>query len=428
MATASITTSTRRVAKLIMVSPNNNNKFYEMNENDNGTFTVNYGRVGSRASVATYNMHQWDSKYREKVNKGYKDQTHLFAVSEEVEDVPKKDRTFDGISCTHVRDLMKLLMGYSNKSIQRNYTISADKVTRQQVEEAQTLLDKLVDLTKSAIDINAFNKMLIDLFQVIPRRMSDVRTHLLKEDFELKKVEEKLAEEQATMDVMRGQVEMNEKNKAAAKPVKTESIEDEPVVNLLDTMGLTAELVTDNAVIEMIKTKMDNESGKFYRAFAIKNLGTHGKYQNFVETVKNRDQTLFWHGSRNENWMSILKTGLVLRPANAVISGKMFGYGLYFADKFRKSLNYTSLRGSYWAHGTENRAFLALFSVHTGNQLEILNHGSWCYELNQTTLKEKNPDYDSVFAKGGADLINNEYIVYNEAQCTVQYLVEVANT
>jgi poly [ADP-ribose] polymerase 2/3/4 len=428
MATTSIATAARRVAKLIMVSPNNNNKFYEMNENDNGTFTVNYGRVGSRASVATYNMNQWDSKYREKVNKGYKDQTHLFAVSEEVEGAPKKDRTFDGITCTSVRDLMKLLMGYSNKSIQRNYTISADKVTRQQVEEAQTLLDKLVDLTKSTINISVFNQMLIDLFQVIPRRMSDVRTHLLKADFELKKVEEKLAEEQATMDVMRGQVEMNEKNKALAKPVTTEMIDNEPVVSLLDTMGLTAELVTDNAIIEMIKTKMDAESGKFYRAFAIKNLGTHGKYQNFVETVKNKDQTLFWHGSRNENWMSILKTGLVLRPANAVISGKMFGYGLYFADKFRKSLNYTSLRGSYWANGTENRAFLALFSVHTGNQLEILNHGSWCYELNQTTLKEKNPDYDSVFAKGGADLINNEYIVYNEAQCTVQYLVEVANT
>ncbi|MEY4936237.1 MAG: hypothetical protein RIS64_2596 [Bacteroidota bacterium] len=48
MATTSIATSARRVAKLIMVSPNNNNKFYEMNENDNGTFTVNYGRVGSR--------------------------------------------------------------------------------------------------------------------------------------------------------------------------------------------------------------------------------------------------------------------------------------------------------------------------------------------------------------------------------------------
>jgi poly [ADP-ribose] polymerase len=35
--------------------------------------------------------------------------------------------------------------------------------------------------------------------------------------------------------------------------------------------------------------------------------------------------------------------------------------------------------------------------------------------------------FDSVFAKGGADLRNNEYIVYNSAQCTVSHLIEIAN-
>ncbi|MEY4936236.1 MAG: hypothetical protein RIS64_2595 [Bacteroidota bacterium] len=83
----------------------------------------------------------------------------LIMVVWAVVDAPKKDRTFDGISCTQVRDLMKLLMGYSNKSIQRNYTISADKVTRQQVEEAQTLLDQLVDLTKSCFNIRQLSPM-----------------------------------------------------------------------------------------------------------------------------------------------------------------------------------------------------------------------------------------------------------------------------
>ena len=33
--------------------------------------------------------------------------------------------------------------------------------------------------------------------------------------------------------------------------------------------------------------------------------------------------------------------------------------------------------------------------------------------------------YDSLFAEGGIDLRNNEYIVYNQAQCTVKYLVEI---
>ncbi len=36
-------------------------------------------------------------------------------------------------------------------------------------------------------------------------------------------------------------------------------------------------------------------------------------------------------------------------------------------------------------------------------------------------------EFDSVFAKGGADLRNNEYIVYNSAQCTVSHLIEIGN-
>jgi hypothetical protein len=37
----------------------------------------------------------------------------------------------------------------------------------------------------------------------------------------------------------------------------------------------------------------------------------------------------------------------------------------------------------------------------------------------------KKDGFDSVFAKGGADLRNNEFIVYNGAQCTVSHLIEI---
>lgn len=39
----------------------------------------------------------------------------------------------------------------------------------------------------------------------------------------------------------------------------------------------------------------------------------------------------------------------------------------------------------------------------------------------------KENGYDSVFAKGGADLRNNEYIVYRPEQCTVSHLIEIGN-
>jgi poly [ADP-ribose] polymerase len=120
-----------------------------------------------------------------------------------------------------------------------------------------------------------------------------------------------------------------------------------------------------------------------------------------------------------------MKTGLLIRPSGAVHTGSMFGDGIYFADKAQKSIGYSSLRGSYWAHGGDNKAFLALFDVHLGNQKEILHHTSSCYSLSDKVLKTEG--FDSVFAKGGADLRNNEYIIYQPEQCTVSHLIEIGN-
>ena len=43
--------------KLICVTPNNNNKFYNMTDLGNGQFKVEYGRVGAAATTLTYPIH-----------------------------------------------------------------------------------------------------------------------------------------------------------------------------------------------------------------------------------------------------------------------------------------------------------------------------------------------------------------------------------
>jgi poly [ADP-ribose] polymerase len=117
-----------------------------------------------------------------------------------------------------------------------------------------------------------------------------------------------------------------------------------------------------------------------------------------------------------------MQTGLLIRPSGAVHTGSMFGDGIYFADKAQKSIGYSSLSGSHWTKGNENRAFLALFDVHVGNQKKsyIIRLVVIVYLI--VSLKD---GFDSVFAKGGADLRNNEFIVYNGAQCTVSHLIEI---
>jgi hypothetical protein len=48
---------------------------------------------------------------------------------------------------------------------------------------------------------------------------------------------------------------------------------------------------------------------------------------------------MLWHGTKNENLMSILLKGLKIKPPNAHETGSLFGKAIYFSDKFSKSLN-----------------------------------------------------------------------------------------
>lgn len=400
-----------RKAKLIMVTAANNNKFYQLEEQEDDTFIATYGRVGTRGTTRKYPIHLWDKKIREKLNKGYKDTTYLFAESSGQED-------FLDIDDASVRNLVDELMHFAKQSVRTNYFVTSNEVTLQQVRAAQGILDQLVPMLSRRMKVEAFNKLLVELYTIIPRRMSSVRDHLLekpKKKSDLEALENKLAEEQATLDVMRGQVEVNDQQSDIKAQAQT----------LLEAMGLQIELVDDKALIKNIKKMMGPKASHFHRAFKVVNIKTQLKFDRFIQTSKHKKTQLFWHGSRNENWLSIMKAGLVLRPANAIINGKMFGYGLYFADKCAKSLNYSSLRGSYWSGGNQSKGFLALYDVHVGHQLKIKKHETWCPQLTADNLKKQGKDYDSVFAKGGVDLINNEYIVYHQDQCTIRYFIEV---
>ena len=398
----------RRKVKLIMVTEENNNKFYEMEENQDETFTVTYGRVGTKSTRATYPLPQWDAKYREKVRKGYTDQTHLFADVDTATDTSTiKDAT--------VQTLVEQLIQYATSSIRHNYVVSANQVSRKQVEEAQRLLDSLANSIPSGDDHKAFNENLLALYRIIPRKMIKVNQHLVKADDDTRLILDKLNEEQETLDVMRTQVEIIEQQK--------EQQPHEPL-GFLESIGLQVTPVEEARVIKLIRLMMGDSADKYQSAYAVANLQSKKRFESHLAKVSNKKTQLFWHGSRNENWLSILKSGLVLRPANAVITGKMFGHGLYFANEFKKSINYTSINGSYWAGGTANDAYLAIYEVHTGSQFEISQHDDWCYDLDLDNLGSRGK-YDSVYAKRGVSLLNNEFIVYQEPQCTIKYLVKI---
>lgn len=410
-----------KIIKLILISSDvNSNKVYQMTENRDGTFLAQWGRVGAKLQSQSKSMSVWDKVYREKTDKGYKDNTSLFVV----ENVDKtaiagqstvkdflKSRTATVIS------IVKKLQDWAKISIQENYTVSSENVTRKQVDKAQELLNSITGIDLTKLTINKFNDSLIEFYGIVPRKMKKVLDHLVKVDDDLNALKIKIiTEEQATLDVMTGQVLLNSN--------VTESVDEITIeTDIIKLSGLEIVEVIDDAVITKIKNLMGDQKSKFKAAYEVKNVNTHLKYDMHVTGSKNTKEELFWHGSRNQNWWSIMTTGLLIRPTNVIISGKMWGEGCYFASLFKKSFGYTSGRNSYYAKGDSNEAILALYSVHVGNQKKMTSHTSECYSLNWSKISKDN--YDSVHAKAGASIINDEYIIYKSQQSTIKYLVVV---
>ena len=399
-----------RQVELIFVEANeNHNKVYRMTPNADGTWLAEWGRVGNSMQTQTYREGDFEKKYREKLKKGYRDVTEL---RKEVKDAGFADLTDKAVSA-----LLRRLHDFSSKKVSDNYTVSAAAVTEQQVEEAQAILQSAmayVDAGSKRIkNREALNKALTSMYAVLPRKMSKVADYIVASGDAFDKAVALLENEQSIVDAMAAQVAVSAKSK---KP-------DGAAQTLADALGISARKADASEEAE-IKKLMGGDAHKFSAAFAIEN---HATRKRFVDgaTARHKDWTkMLWHGSRNENWLNILKTGLLIRPTGVVTTGSMFGNGIYFANKAAKSLGYTSARGSYWANGRSDVAYLALFDVRSGNEYRTQKHESWMGHLDAKKLKGLGA-YDSFFCKGGVDLRNDELIVYEESQATIKYIVEV---
>ena len=352
-----------------------------------------------------------DSQYKSKVKKGYVDVTHF--RTEQV-----KSGGFVDIKDPKIAQIVNDLQSYANTSIKNNYTVSSEAVTQKQIDAAQDILNDLSALIEPGKKTDPVNNKLIELYRVIPRKMKKVQLFLLdfpkissKENQDAANL--RLSEEQDLLDVLRGQVKVN--------VVQNET---KNARTILDAMGINIGNPTEKDLTYIRKLLGENKD-RMRGAFVVTNFKTKRRFDKYVESAPNKTVWQLWHGSRNENWWSIIDTGLVLRPTSAIRTGSMFGSGLYTANRAQKSLGYSSLHGSYWTRGNSSVGFLSVFDVHVGNQYHLSRHEGWMCLLTYNKLREKG-NYDSVYAHGGANLRNDEFIVYKEDQLTIKYLVKLS--
>ena len=129
---------------LVMVTASaNNNKYYKQIPHGD-SWTAEYGRVGSSPQRREYPMSQWESKYKEKIRKGYADQSELVEDLIQVK-IPEKSK-YKEIENQAIAEIVKRLQDMARKTISENYNISSNKVTHAMVDEAQSILTSLLEV------------------------------------------------------------------------------------------------------------------------------------------------------------------------------------------------------------------------------------------------------------------------------------------
>lgn len=412
----------RNYAYLLQVNAlNNNNKFYEITEADNGEVSVRYGRVGGKEMTKDYgHSKSFYALKEEKERKGYEDRTALHSEIKVDTKAVAADLSYRPVDNQDVQDLLDLLIQTSRSFMQKNYTVSASEITEKMINEAQRDINELsrIALNGGQSSLYYFNDKLQELFTDVPRKMSKVADFLARTENDFDEI---IAREQEMLNNVRGAI-------AQQKPQR--DVQQSKDITVLEAYGLDIRPVTYDEE-DQITTHLGRDYGgyavenRYVKGFAVENHQTREAYEKYKKDngMTGRDVRLFYHGSKVENFYSIIKTGLSLNP-NATITGKMFGQGLYFAPESRKALNYMDVKGSRWNNGQRDTGYCAVYAVALGK----------CYQPNhilRSHFREKDlpKGCHSVFASKNnphLPLKNDEYIVYNQNACTIKYLLEMA--
>lgn len=206
-----------------------------------------------------------------------------------------------------------------------------------------------------------------------------------------------------------------------------------------DLLGVMDSVVQAQATLEQnledkykslkIQLKSLTPRHKEYKHVLEKVKGTHSQHHRFkmdvTEIFKVEDMVGFndynpykvdtmelFHGSRNENILSIMQSGLKIKPKSAVHTGSMFGSGIYLASDVTKSANYC------WGFGnaSADTYYMFLCEAATGKVKE--------YNNAQSQLTAAPRGYNSVRGVKGHSLLHDEYIVYKDNQVKIKYIIE----
>lgn len=383
---------------LTCVNPESNNyKAYIMTPCDSRHFSAQYGSIddvaaGRARTVKTpYESYLYWIRYYEKLSKGYVDQSDVYFP--EVSANSDDGKTDSSAASDADRELYSLLFAMAKNLVSK---VCAIPPTAKLVEKAHAIFDRMCRRRK----VETFNADLKELIALVPRKRNPL----------LDNVADFFAKDKKDF----AKIVTREENLLAAMKAVTNKGGEHGSFAASDIDVFPANKKQEDEVMSMLGAHLRPMVSRIWR---VKPHAQEEKFSAYCKVHGIKRIKKFWHGSRNENWASIILNSLEIHP-NARITGKMFGMGIYFAPSPSKSFGYTSYHGTRWAGGHSDVGFMGIFATALGESYEPTG------AMNAEPAMRR-AGKDSVYAYANkTGLMNDEVIFYNEDAVVLNYLVE----
>ncbi|HOS16660.1 MAG TPA: WGR domain-containing protein, partial [Bacteroidales bacterium] len=364
-----------REVKLIKAEAKvNSNKWWTGQLFDDGTVKATWGRVGYKGDSGQWNRGEkyFDKKIQEKLKKGY---TYLKTIGNGNKEVsagtsvknkdlhsiartqlvksssPKLERLIDQLVKSNIHRITQdTQITYSSKT--GLFSTPMGIVTMEGIEEARNLLAKLSvhvraqNYNKEADDL--LNQYLRLIPQNIGMRKFDCET-LIPGELSLQKQNDLLDALESSYMALTKSDSSNKSNSPQEKIFKVD-----------------LDILTDDSERRRLEKFFTSSKRKMHGYDKVK---IREIYQvNIHEMTAAFESTLtpiveVFHGTSQANCLSILKSGLKIRPpSTASIAGSMFGNGIYGAINSSKSLGYTFGRWGQGGVGESGWLFICKFA------------------------------------------------------------------
>ncbi len=398
----------------------NKNRWWEVELHDNDDVFTRWARVGNKTQTADFpgeGRDKVEREIRKKLKKGYTEVKTVEAGATVTSAVKNTD--LHSIAKSQLiksanpilENLIQRFVKTNVHKITENTTITynADTglfstplgiVTMEGISEARSILADIAKLVRKKTYDSDLNYLAGKYLRLVPQK---VGRKLIIED--LFPDEDAIQKQNDLLDSLKSSNEALDNTKI----VTTDSGKKIETVFKVDLDVLSDKKERDriNNFFENSKKSMHGyDKVRVREIFAVKIHDMHSNFKNTLTPVHE-----VFHGTSQANCLSILKSGLkVSPPSTAAIAGKMFGNGVYGAINSTKSLGYTFGRWGQGGVGESGWLFVCDFAM---GKIKTVYSSS-----------DISSGYDSVWAKAGRGLYNDELIVYKNNQVNIKYLLE----